>query len=730
MKGLGEEHKSKKKIKPSKEQIINQAFKFHSEGNISEASKYYQYFIAQDYKDPKVFSNYGMILKGLGKLKEAEVFYRKAIELKPDYAMAHSNLGNTLKDLGKLKEAELSTRKAIQLKPDYAIAHSNLGNVLKDLGKLKEAELSTRKAIQFNPDFAEAHSNLGSILRDLGKFKEAELSTRKAIELNPNIAEPYANLGSILKDLGKFKEAEISMHKAIQLKPDYAMAYSNLGGILKDLGKSKEAQSCFQKCLELDPDDLAYNIQAKLFISKIPLNQLQINQDREEINRQISLIGNNNNIIYKNNSLPTTIDFIFYLAYHNCYNDKEILQNIANNLSKKDGILNTNFRLDQHIKESQGRKRIRLGICSSYFFNHSVTKCFLNLIEDLAKSGIEIIIFKGELDHTDKTTDHIISLASEIITLPDSLEKSCQKVLNSSIDILLYLDIGMSVKTYFMSLSRLALVQVLHSGHPQTSGSQNMDYYITASQKENENSDKFFSERLIRMTRLPVNYSLPTILNSTIKASDLDIYEDDFIIGLPHTLFKYHPDFDDILDKVLEEIPHSRLLFFEGVREYNTKELLSRWEQNSKYISSRLIICPRVKFDDYLTISKRFDIVLDTIYFGMGNTFFQAMALGIPVVTLLPDKPQGGCVSAGYKQMGILNPPIAKSKKEYISICKKLAFDNSYRENISNQILLKAKDNLFNDQTVYRQYIDFFQKALKAAYKKELLPKNWEPFKY
>ena len=32
--------------KSSKEQIINQAFKFHSQGNISEAAKYYQYFIA------------------------------------------------------------------------------------------------------------------------------------------------------------------------------------------------------------------------------------------------------------------------------------------------------------------------------------------------------------------------------------------------------------------------------------------------------------------------------------------------------------------------------------------------------------------------------------------------------------------------------------------------------------------------------------------------------------
>ncbi len=94
--------------KPTKEQIINQAFKFHSEGNISEASKYYKHFISQGFKDERVFSNYGAILQGLGKSKEAEISLRKAIEIKSDYANAHSNLGNLLKDLGQLKDAELS----------------------------------------------------------------------------------------------------------------------------------------------------------------------------------------------------------------------------------------------------------------------------------------------------------------------------------------------------------------------------------------------------------------------------------------------------------------------------------------------------------------------------------------------------------------------------------------------------------------------------------------------
>ncbi|WP_269608784.1 tetratricopeptide repeat protein [Prochlorococcus marinus] len=183
--------------KPSREQIINQAFQYHSQGNISEAAKYYQYFINEGFNDHRVFSNYGTILANLGNLEEAELSYRKAIELNPDYEKAHSNLGSILSDLENLEEAELSYRKAIELKPDHAEALYNLGIILKDLGKLEEAELSYCKAIGIKPDFAEAYSNLGVVLKDLGKLKEAELSQRKAIELNPDCNEASWNLSHL-----------------------------------------------------------------------------------------------------------------------------------------------------------------------------------------------------------------------------------------------------------------------------------------------------------------------------------------------------------------------------------------------------------------------------------------------------------------------------------------------------------------------------------------------------
>ena len=181
----------------SKEQIINQAFKFHSQGNIPKAKKYYQLFINQGFKNHRVFSHYGAILKDLGNLKEAESLTRKAIELKPDFADAHYNLGIILKDLNKLQKAEISYQKAIELKPDFADAHYNLGIILKDLNKLQKAEISYQKAIELNPNFAKAHLNLGDIFKNLDKLHEAELATRKAIELNPDLGDAYYNLSCI-----------------------------------------------------------------------------------------------------------------------------------------------------------------------------------------------------------------------------------------------------------------------------------------------------------------------------------------------------------------------------------------------------------------------------------------------------------------------------------------------------------------------------------------------------
>ncbi len=207
--------------KNSKEHIISQALKFHSQGNIQKAAKYYQYFINQGFKDHRVFSNYGIILKKLGKLKEAEILYRKAIKLNPNFANAHLNLGNILNYLGNLQEAELSTRKAIKLNPDLAEAHANLGNILRDLGNLQEAELSTRKAIQINPNLAKAYYFL-SLLKysNENKIWQNQLFSKSILnnKLKKDQIDIYFARANILHNEKKYTDSSKYLQLANHLK--------------------------------------------------------------------------------------------------------------------------------------------------------------------------------------------------------------------------------------------------------------------------------------------------------------------------------------------------------------------------------------------------------------------------------------------------------------------------------------------------------------------------------
>ena len=80
------------KTQLSKEQIIDQAFKFHSQGNILEAAKLYQYFIKREFTDPRMFCNFGIILEDLGKIKEAFNCYIKTIAIEPNYPNIYPKL--------------------------------------------------------------------------------------------------------------------------------------------------------------------------------------------------------------------------------------------------------------------------------------------------------------------------------------------------------------------------------------------------------------------------------------------------------------------------------------------------------------------------------------------------------------------------------------------------------------------------------------------------------------
>ena len=186
-------------------------------------------------------------------------------------------------------------------------------------------------------------------------------------------------------------------------------------------------------------------------------------------------------------------------------------------LSKINGMIVHNFKIEEKINSTSNKDNLRIGICSEFLRDsHTVGKLYIKVLLDLLQADLEITIYIPPEAKKHNGLEIIRKSFKRVIDLPTSPIKAQRIILDDKLDILFYPDIGMSNYTYLLALSRLALVQVNSLGHTSTSGIKTMDYFITSC-VEPSTSDEKYTENLVRFSRLPFNYIKPVISESTIK---------------------------------------------------------------------------------------------------------------------------------------------------------------------------------------------------------------------
>jgi tetratricopeptide (TPR) repeat protein len=234
---------------------VEQAFRLHEQGRLSEASSLYQAALKRDREEFNALLGLGTLRSQQGRFDEARGLLRRAVRQKPQSAEAHYNLGIVLKALKLFDEAAQHYQTALAVQPGFFAAHNNLGNVLQQMDRHEDAMVQYRLALAIKPASAAAHNNLGNSLNEVGRWDEAEMSYRRAIALQPDYAEAYHNLGNVLRLLGRGVEALPCYELALALSPGYVAAHYNFGNALKELGRFDEAAAALRKAIALDPSE-------------------------------------------------------------------------------------------------------------------------------------------------------------------------------------------------------------------------------------------------------------------------------------------------------------------------------------------------------------------------------------------------------------------------------------------------------------------------------------------
>ncbi|MCS6958991.1 MAG: tetratricopeptide repeat protein [Pseudanabaenaceae cyanobacterium SKYGB_i_bin29] len=723
---------------------LNLGLVLREKKELDEALVILQKAIEIDPNSPEAHNHLGLVYRDQKRLLNAEIEFRQAISLNPEYAEAYRNLGVVLYRQSKLennrqKEEEAISyfEKCLALDPDMPEVHNNLGIVHRDKGNWAKAKESFLKALELRPGYPLACKNLAEVyanekdyanairyyslavdqnpkdvdsfvclagtLQKEGKLEEAVTVCTKGIEQNPEAIELYKLQASFFLQGNRADKAVELLEKAKEIKPEDRSVRELLGGALIGEGKIQQGRSEWEALLRQPQSN--FNLEIKLAFS-LPIILESIEQIKSERLRLVNSLRRltERGAIF-NDPLTEIATSNFYLAYHG-ENDRSIMEEIAQFFLKACPKLEWTAPHCRSV--SLPKERIRLGICSKLLRSHTIGRLFGTIVEYLDRSKFEVILIRVP-DKKDETAERLIATADRTIELDYNLWQDRETIGNLELDILFYTDIGMEPLTYFLTFSRLAPVQCLTWGHPSTTGSKMMDYFISSRFFEVDNAQDHFTEKLIRFRDPNTCYNRPAIPPDTTREA-LGLPAEGTLYICPQSLFKIHPEFDPIVANILRGDPNGKAIFLSGLAPTWDILLRERWEKTIPDVLDRIVFIKGLPHEKFLQFLRLGDVMLDPVHFGGGNTSLEAFAMGTPVVTL-PGQYTKSRLTLGFYQKMEVTDCIASSPEEYVQIALKLGTDPSYNQQIRHKINERS-GVLYDNRDVIREYEKFFTTAL------------------
>ena len=503
---------------------------------------------------------------------------------------------------------------------------------------------------------------------------------------------------------GNPAEAERLYRQILALEPGHAEAHNGLGNALARQGETKEALAHYGRVLELTPTD-GLRIRMALTMPVIPLSCAHVAETRREFQKNLAALATEP-LSLKNPAAEVGMT-TFRLPYHGL-NDRELQVNMASLFLKACPSLSFSAPHCAGPPKRAPDSRIKVGFLSRFFTHHTVGKLTRGFIAELPRERFAVTVLTFP-QQSDASWEFIRSRADDTVTLPFNLETARRAVAAKELDILLYGEIGMDPFTYFLAFSRLAPVQCVTWGHPVTTGLPTIDYFISSEGLEPADADSHYSERLVRLKRLPTYYYGLKVAIPVKSRQDFGLSDRGALYLCPQSLFKLHPEFDEVVGSLLRADPTGVLILVEGVEAHWTELMKRRFRATIPDVVDRVRFLPKQSGLDFMSLLSLVDVILDPLHWSGGNTTLEALWLGTPIVTLPGAFMRGRVTYACYRQMGLMDC-VAATKEDYVEKAVRLAKDRDYRESVKKKILA-AKDVLFENRGAVLDLEQFFLKA-------------------
>ncbi|MBW1895285.1 MAG: tetratricopeptide repeat protein, partial [Deltaproteobacteria bacterium] len=478
-----------------------------------------------------------------------------------------------------------------------------------------------------------------------GRLEEAAAGYRKALTIKPDYVEAHSNLGTVLIAQGRLEEAAAGYRKALAIKPDFAEAHNNLGNVLIEQGRLEEAAAGYRKALAIKPD----------------------------------FVEAHSNLLFCLNYFPS-------ISRKDIYNESlKWDHQHAKKIPRKEPV---------YANKKEKERKLRIGYVSPDFRNHSVHYFFEPLLKTHNKENVEVYCYSNVMA-PDNVTERLTKESDNWLSIIGKNDEDvAEQISRDGIDILVDLA-GHTAKNRLLVFAyKPAPIQVTWLGYSNTTGMSAIDYRFTDEVADPiGEADNLHSEELIRLESGFLCYSGD---ESSPEISALPCLERGHItFGSFNNLTKTTPEVVKLWSDILRAAPNSHLLLkSKQLMDEGMRERYQGMFEKEGISGDRVELFSRFpKKEDHLRFYSKIDIGLDPFPYNGTATTFEALWMGIPVITLEGDR---HAARVGTSIMTHLNLPqfIADTKENYIKKAVELAGDRKrlavYRKDLRS-ILQSSK---------------------------------------
>lgn len=533
-----------------------------------------------------------------------------------------------------------------------------------------------------------------------GRFADAVALLRQAAAARPKAAEIANHLGNALQAAGNQDGALAEYRRAVEVDPSFGPALANLGYVLVNQGRTDEGVEYLRQAQRVSPTD----VNRVLIATALPVvyasgDDLRLRRERIERDVQ-ALVDDELEVDTEDTLVPTN----FFAAYQG-ENDRPLHENLGRIFHGRDLVAAPGDR-----RAAGSGDRPRIGFLSAYFRDHTIGRLNIGRIERLSRERFEVVVLS--VGHSrDPLAVRFEQAAERFVRVPREVAAARALIAEQDLDLLLFTDVGMDALTYTLAFSRMAPIQCATWGHPVTTGSPVIDHFLSSALLEVPGADAHYSERLALLPSLATYYERPERPALAGVRERLGLADATSVYACPQTLFKLHPDYDRFLAEILRSDPGGVLVLIEGRVATWTELLRQRFARTMPDVTDRIRWLPALPREAFLALLAASDVVLDPIAFGGGNTSYEALAMGTPVVTLPGELLRTRITQALYAKAGY-GELVVESEQGYVEQAIRLATDPAHRAAAAEAIEERCAV-LYGDEAEVRDLETFFNDALR-----------------